>query len=124
MGVRHGDKTSCVTGTEKKEAVHILGMIWVEPGDRQRIAERGRRLFEGKTVFGDVAPSLFWIPLEIHPRHFPESVRPTTFCRSAVWAPPSRRRDPPPMPLRRPDQCCNGLLASVLRAIFVSWTSR
>ena len=27
-----------------------------------------------------------------------------TPCRSAVWAPPSQRRDSTPMPLRRPDQ--------------------
>ena len=43
MGVRYDDKTSCVTGTEKKEAVLVLGVIWVEPGDRQRVAECERR---------------------------------------------------------------------------------
>jgi hypothetical protein len=34
-----------------------------------------RRLFEGKTMFGDVSPSLFQIPLEIRFRRSPEFVR-------------------------------------------------
>jgi hypothetical protein len=83
MGVRHDDKTSCVTGTEKKEAGLILGVVRVEPGDRQGVAECGRRFFEGEIMFGDVSPSLFRIPLEVHFRHSLELAR-LTIARSAA----------------------------------------
>jgi hypothetical protein len=49
---------------------------------------------------GESSSSSFHAPRsELHPK---SQVRPT-LCRSAVWAPPSRRCDSTPMPLRRPD---------------------
>jgi hypothetical protein len=92
MGVRHDDKTSCVTGAEKKEAVLVLGVIWVEPGDRQRVAECGRRLFEGKTKLsqGPVVSALLEHDIfTIFP------VNPGTLAKYRRAFTPSRAKDDP-----------------------------
>jgi hypothetical protein len=42
--VRHDDEVSDVSGTEEKEPIFVVAMIWIEPSDRERICE-GRRCF-------------------------------------------------------------------------------
>jgi hypothetical protein len=50
----------------------------------------------------EVSSSTF-IPVPVRKARRPRGAACRTVWRSAVWAPPSRRRDSTPMPLRRPD---------------------